>query len=82
MRSQTDARKRAVQAKNCEPEIRDHVAMRMRKRAENMKREAKAAGRSLNIARATSPHYTTIQNVRFSLFEQANHGLPVRSRPV
>jgi len=82
MRSQTDARKRSIMARNCEPEIRDHLAMRMRKRAENMKREAKAAGRSLNVARATTPHYTTIQNVRFSLFEQSTQDLPVRRRPV
>lgn len=81
MRSQTDARKRAIMARNCEREIGEHLAMRMRKRAENMKREAKAAGRSL-IPRATTPHYTTIQNVGFSLFEKSTHDLPVLRRPV
>ena len=43
-------------AKGCEPEIREHVAMRVRKRAEIQKREAKPAGRPTPVARAIPPH--------------------------
>ena len=50
-------------ARDCEPEIREHMAMRMRRRAEIMKREAEAAGGSVHVARAT-PHYPNMQNVR------------------
>jgi len=48
-------------ARNCEPEIKAHVAMRKRRRAEIQKREAGAAGGFTHIARA---HYDSIQNVR------------------
>ena len=72
MRSQIRARERVVMARNCEPEMREHLAMRMKRRGEIMKREAKAAGRSLHVARA-SPHYTTIQNVCLPLFERFIH---------
>lgn len=56
-------------ARNCEPEIREHVAMRIRRRAENRNREMEAAGRPTPVARAIPPHYTNIQNVRFQLSE-------------
>ena len=45
-------------ARNCEEEIRDHVAMRMTRRAEMQRREAGAAGNSIHFARA---HYSTIK---------------------
>jgi len=51
-------------AGNCEPEMREYMAMRMRRRAEIRKREAEAAGISTHVARA---HYPDIQNVRFSM---------------
>ena len=53
-------------ARNCEPEIREHVAMRARRRAEIQKREGTP------VARATSPHYTNIQNVHFPLSKWSN----------
>ena len=58
-------------ARNCESEIREHVAMRMRRRAEIQKREAEAIGNPTRVARAAPPHYTNIQNVRFPLFKQS-----------
>jgi hypothetical protein len=61
--SQIRARERVVRARNCEPELREHLAIRMRRRAAIQKRQADAAGRSFNFARASSPHYTSIQNV-------------------
>lgn len=63
-RSQIRARERVVMARDCEPELREHLAFRMRRRAEVQKREADAAGRPFNVARASSPHFTSIQNVR------------------
>ena len=51
--------------RDCEPEIRDHVVMRMRRRAEIQKREAMAAGRPIP-APSRHPYYTDIQNVRFA----------------
>ena len=42
-------------ARNCEPEIREHVAMRMR-RAEIWKGEAEAVGNPTHVARAAPPH--------------------------
>ena len=68
-RPQIRVREHAVMARNCEPEIRDHLAKRMRRRAEIRKREARAAGPPTPVARATSPHFTNIQNVRFLLSE-------------
>jgi len=55
-------------ARNCEPEIRDHMVMRMRRRAEILEREAEAAGSSIHFARATTPYYPKIQNVRPSRY--------------
>jgi hypothetical protein len=52
-------------ARNCEPQIRDHVAMRMRRRAEIQKREAEATDKRAHHL-AKHPYYTTIQNVRFT----------------
>jgi len=58
-------------ARNCEPEIREHVAMRMRKRAEGQKGQtgvkATTGSKQTNGRRATPPHYSNIQNVGFSL---------------
>lgn len=56
-------------AGNCEPEMREYMAMRMRRRAEIRKREAEAAGISTHVARA---HYPDIQNVRFSMSKRSN----------
>ena len=53
-------------ARNCEPEIREHVTMRMRRRAEIQKRKAEASGSSSHVARA---HYPNIQNVRSPVFK-------------
>lgn len=58
--------------RNCQPEIRDYVAMRMRKRAEIQKREAKAAGNPSPDPPAKPPHFTSIQNVRFPLSKRPN----------
>lgn len=57
-------------ARNCELDIRRHVARRMRRRVETRKREAKAAG---NPTPATSepPHFTNIQNVRSLLSKRS-----------
>ena len=64
-------------ARNCEPEIREHVAMRARRRAEIQKREGTP------VARATSPHYTNIQNVRFPAFRMVQlSDLPAHRQPV
>lgn len=69
-------------ARSCEPEIREHVTMRMKRRAENQKREMEAAGRPTPVARAIPPHYTSIQNVRFQLPELPNDlNLPAHRRP-
>jgi len=59
VREEIRAREHATMAKNCDEEIRDHVAMRMARRAELQRREAGAAGNSIHFARA---HYSTIQN--------------------
>ena len=60
-------------AKNCEPQIREHVAMRMRRRADIQKREAEDAGRPAPPS-SKHPYYTNIQNVRFP-FSQRSNGL-------
>jgi len=52
-------------AGNCESQIREHMAVRMR-RSEMLKHEAEAVGGSIHVARATTPYYHNIQNVRFS----------------
>jgi len=57
--------------RDCEPEIREHVAMRMRRRAEIQKREAEAAGRPFH-PRSRHPYYTNIQNVRFTHPKRSN----------
>lgn len=54
-------------ARNCEQEIREHVAMRMRRRAEIQKREAEDCNNSTSASPAEPPHFTNIQNVRFPL---------------
>ena len=53
---QIRARGHAIMVRDCEPEIREHVAMRVRKRAEIQKRETKPAGRPTPVARAIPPH--------------------------
>ena len=55
-------------AGDCEQEIREHVAMRMRRRAEIQKREAEAEGRLIS-AHFPRAHYPDIQNVRFPMSE-------------
>ena len=74
-------------ARNCEPEIKEHVAMRMRKRAEIRKREANDAGHPTPVASANLPYYNHIQNVRFPLSKRSYgltylpvDDLPYRSR--
>ncbi|KAF9793388.1 Intradiol ring-cleavage dioxygenase [Thelephora terrestris] len=61
-REEIRARERVVMARDCEQEIREHLAMRMRRRAEIQKRHSDATGVLNNAVRASSPHYTTIQN--------------------
>jgi len=62
--------------------MREHLAMRMKRRAEIQKREAEAAGHPNVFARATSPHFSSIQNVRFSASNRPNDDLPTHRRPV
>jgi hypothetical protein len=57
-------------ARDCEPEIRDHVAMRVKRRAEIQRREA-ASG--IGPTLAARSHYTNIQNVR-SPFSKRSDG--------
>jgi len=59
VREEIRAREHAIMATNCEQEIREHVAMRMARRAELQRREARAMGNSIHVPRA---HYSTIQN--------------------
>ena len=55
--------------------------MRMKRRAEIQKREAEAAGRPNLFSRATTPHFSSIQNVRFPVPNRPNSDLPVHRRP-
>ena len=65
-RPQIRAREHAVMTKNCEPEVREHVATRMRK-----VRNPETRGESCWSFNPPSPelhlHCTSIQNVRFPL---------------
>ena len=58
-------------ARGCELEIREHVAMRMRRRAEVQKREAEDAGSPTSTSPAELPHFTDIQNVRSPLSKRS-----------
>ena len=49
--------------------------MRMGRRAGILKRDAEAAGRPFNVARASTPHYSSIQNVSRSYPKQLTSAL-------
>lgn len=74
-------REHVVMAWNCEPEVREHVTIRMRRRAEIQNCKAEA-GHPTPVARAIPPHYAKIQNMRFQLKERSNGlNLPAPRRP-
>ena len=70
-RPQIRAREHAIMTKNCGPEIRGHMAMRMRK-GRNPETRGESYWSFNPVARATPPHCTSIQNVRFPLLGRSN----------